>query len=73
MNMKKKTKPAVEIDNGASSGGIIYRIKGEWLGKSAGGCLNFASWRWNQQIFFTSSETKNVKIRLVQEDMKKNI
>jgi hypothetical protein len=41
--------------------------QGEWAGKSAGGCLNFPSWRLNQQIFISSKENKTVKVKLQQD------
>jgi len=43
-----------------------YKIQGEWGGKSAGGCLNYSSWRYNPQLFLSVPEKKPVKIRLAQ-------
>lgn len=40
--------------------------QGAWDGKTAGGCFNNATWRWNQQIFVKTDETKHAKIKLIQ-------
>lgn len=44
-----------------------YKFKGEWRGKSAGGCLNHSTWRFNPQIFLTVRSKINLTIKLTQE------
>jgi hypothetical protein len=40
----------------------LSRLQGEWKGKSAGGCLNHPTWRFNPQ--FVVKITKPVKLRI---------
>jgi hypothetical protein len=42
-------------------------MQGEWRAKSAGGCLNHSSWRFNPQIFLTVRSRINLTIKLTQE------
>jgi hypothetical protein len=42
-------------------------FQGEWKGKSAGGCLNHQTWRFNPQIFLTVNKPSKVTITLSQE------
>ena len=42
-------------------------VQGEWRGKSAGGCLNHSTWRFNPQIFLTVRSKINLTIKLTQE------
>ena len=44
-----------------------YKLKGQWKGKSAGGCQNHPSWRYNPQLFLSVTEEKVVKIALMQD------
>jgi hypothetical protein len=46
---------------------VVVKIKGAWQGKSAGGCMNFPTWRYNPQIFASVAETQNVNIQLSQD------
>lgn len=56
------------VEGDADDTGIrIYRVRGEWSARTAGGCLNFSSWRHNQQIFVSSSDSKSAKIKLIQD------
>src|SRR3989338_2782305 len=43
-----------------------FKVQGQWKGKSAGGCLNHPTWRFNPQLFISVPETKIVKITLQQ-------
>merc|ERR1712137_654554 len=43
-----------------------YKVQGQWRGKSAGGCVNFSSWRFNPQLYISVKEKKKVKITLTQ-------
>ena len=44
-----------------------YKFKGQWKGKSAGGCQNHPTWRYNPQLFLTVPEEKVVKVTLTQD------
>jgi len=44
-----------------------YKFRGEWRGKSAGGCLNHSTWRYNPQLFLTVKDTTTLSIKLTQE------
>ena len=44
-----------------------YKLKGAWKGKSAGGCQNHPTWRYNPQLFLSATEEKKVTITLQQE------
>jgi len=44
-----------------------YKFRGEWKGKSAGGCLNHSTWRYNPQLFLTAQEKTHLTIKLIQE------
>lgn len=52
------------------SGSVLFlctdESKGAWQGRTAGGCFNNATWRWNQQIFVKSEEAKKAKVKLFQ-------
>jgi hypothetical protein len=43
-------------------------IFGAWNGKSAGGCLNYPTWRNNPQIFLTIRQPSKLSISLTQQD-----
>eukprot|EP01090_Pellita_catalonica_P021978 TRINITY_DN8376_c0_g1_i1.p1 TRINITY_DN8376_c0_g1~~TRINITY_DN8376_c0_g1_i1.p1 ORF type:complete len:930 (+),score=157.90 TRINITY_DN8376_c0_g1_i1:46-2835(+) len=43
-----------------------YTFKGQWKGKSSGGCLNNSSWRYNPQIFLHINEQTHLSIKLIQ-------
>ena len=40
------------------------KVQGRWKGKSAGGCVNNPSWRYNPQVFFTTKDAKTIRITL---------
>jgi hypothetical protein len=42
-------------------------LQGEWKGKTAGGCLNHQTWRFNPQIFLTVTKPSKVAITISQE------
>jgi uncharacterized lipoprotein NlpE involved in copper resistance len=44
-----------------------YKFKGQWKGKSAGGCQNHPTWRYNPQLFLTVPEEKVVRVTLAQD------
>eukprot|EP01104_Vermistella_antarctica_P017297 TRINITY_DN6101_c0_g1_i1.p1 TRINITY_DN6101_c0_g1~~TRINITY_DN6101_c0_g1_i1.p1 ORF type:complete len:869 (+),score=173.02 TRINITY_DN6101_c0_g1_i1:217-2823(+) len=46
-----------------------YKVQGLWKGRSAGGCMNHSTWRYNQQLFVTSTSPapKTVRIKLLQD------
>mmetsp|Transcript_13243 Transcript_13243/g.37629 ORF Transcript_13243/g.37629 Transcript_13243/m.37629 type:complete len:845 (+) Transcript_13243:43-2577(+) len=44
-----------------------YKLKGQWKGKSAGGCQNHPTWRYNPQLFLHVEEEKVVSIQLTQD------
>jgi len=45
-----------------------YKVAGQWKGKSAGGCLNHSTWRFNPQLFLSVEKKRTVKIVLTQEN-----
>jgi len=44
-----------------------YKLKGQWKGKSAGGCQNHPTWRYNPQLFLSVPEETTVRITLAQD------
>ena len=42
-------------------------LQGEWLGATAGGCINHPTWRNNPQYFLFMRQTATVTITLVQD------
>ena len=44
-----------------------YKLKGQWKGKSAGGCQNHPTWRYNLQLFLSVPEETTVRITLSQD------
>eukprot|EP01098_Paradermamoeba_levis_P007344 TRINITY_DN3030_c0_g1_i1.p1 TRINITY_DN3030_c0_g1~~TRINITY_DN3030_c0_g1_i1.p1 ORF type:complete len:276 (-),score=68.09 TRINITY_DN3030_c0_g1_i1:34-861(-) len=47
-----------------------YRIQGEWINQSAGGCFNHSTWRYNPQVFITVEKEIEIKIKLTQNSEK---
>jgi len=43
------------------------KVSGAWKGKSAGGCLNYPTWRFNPQVFVSVDKKKSVTISLSHE------
>ena len=46
---------------------LIIIFQGRWKGKSAGGCLNDLTWRFNPQLFISIEKKRAVTIKLTQE------
>jgi hypothetical protein len=44
----------------------VLHIKGEWKDKTAAGCLNYSTWRYNPQFLLTLSNPIKVRIQLDQ-------
>eukprot|EP01088_Endostelium_zonatum_P006348 TRINITY_DN18468_c0_g1_i1.p1 TRINITY_DN18468_c0_g1~~TRINITY_DN18468_c0_g1_i1.p1 ORF type:complete len:1043 (-),score=184.05 TRINITY_DN18468_c0_g1_i1:31-3159(-) len=44
-----------------------YKFRGEWKARSAGGCLNHSTWRYNPQLFLTAKDKTQLTIKLIQE------
>jgi hypothetical protein len=46
----------------------VYEVHGRWKGESAGGCVNYPTWRNNPQYLLHVKQTRVLTITLAQID-----